>query len=92
MNIDPIQILQVTFYSKIVNEVINIVAHKNINMSYLFIVFLLYKIITTDKSKEYFENYYNKWINTEEESILIIPQHKRIFTTYAGSQSRETVQ
>jgi hypothetical protein len=40
----------------------------------------------------YFERYYNKWRNPEEESILIIPQHKRIFTTYSGGQSRETVQ
>jgi hypothetical protein len=58
---------------------------------YLFFVFLLYKITTDRKCKEYLENQYNNWYKTEE-SILIIPQHKRIFTTYCGGQSRETVQ
>jgi len=92
MNIDPVQILQVTLYSKVVNEIINATANNHINMVYILAVFIVYKLTKVPQCKMYFERYYNKWRNPEEESILIIPQHKRIFTTYSGGQSRETVQ
>jgi hypothetical protein len=92
MNIDPVQILQVTLYSKVVNELINATTNNHINMIYLLAAFIIYKLTKVPQCKMYFESYYNKWRNPEEESILIIPQHKRIFTTYSGGQSRETVQ
>ena len=84
-------ILQVTLYSKLVAE-LSRVSENNINIRYLFIAFLIYKIFTTPYFVEPFQNFCEKWQRSKDESVLIIPQHKRIFTTYTGNQTRESVQ
>ena len=92
MNIDPIQILEVTMYSKIVNESVSLVT-KNNNYIYLgMLMFMLYKIIKVDYIKCAAENWLERWTNKEDEAVIIIPQHKRVFVTYCGSQTRESVQ
>ena len=55
MNIDPIQILYVTLYSKITNEIAKSI---NINSQHVFfisIVFCLYKIINIESLKIWFD-------------------------------------
>lgn len=92
MHIDPVQILQVTLYSKIANEAM-IMATKDSKYIYVVLcLFMLYKIFNTEYANQQYAHWLRKWIHSDEENIIIIPQHKRIFTTYAGSQSRETVQ
>lgn len=92
MSVDPIHIIQVTMYSKIINELMNFTTKQNFNISYILFVFTLYKIVTSDFCKEYIEKYSNKLRGKNDESVIIIPQHKRIFSTHSGGQSRETVQ
>lgn len=92
MQIDPVQVVQVTLYSKIVNEAMTLVTKENKYIYIALFLFMLYKIFNTEYVREYYENWTKSWTNTPEESIIIIPQHKRIFTTYSGSQMRESVQ
>lgn len=92
MNIDPLQIVQVTFYSKIVNEVITRASAENKYIYVVLLLFMLYKIFNTEYVRERYVKMIQSWTNLPEESVIIIPQHKRIFTTHAGSQTRETVQ
>jgi len=92
MNIDPFQIVQVTLYSKIVNEIMTRVSAENKYIYVVLFLFMLYKIINIEYVQEHYEKWVQSWKNSPEENVIIIPQHKRIFTTYAGSQSRETVQ
>lgn len=92
MHIDPIQIVQVTLYSKIVNEAMTLVSN---DVKYVYtavFLFMLYKLFNTKYVQEYYNNLALLWSNMAEESVIIIPQHKRIFTTYSGSQMRESVQ
>jgi len=92
MHIDPVQIVQVTLYSKIVNEVMTMASAENKYMYFVAFLFMLYKLFNTEYVREHYENWTQSWANSSEESIIIIPQHKRIFTTHSGSQCRETVQ
>ena len=92
MSVDPIHVLQVSMYSKIIGEFMNLVSIEKINIHYIICVFIIYKIITSPICKEYIENNLNQWRSENDESIIIIPQHKRIFSTYSGGQLRESVQ
>ena len=92
MSVDPIHVLQVSMYSKIIGEVMNFVSIEKINIHYLVCVFLLYQIFTSPVCKEYVEKYFNYWRSENDESVIIIPQHKRVFSTHSGGHTRETVQ
>jgi len=92
MNVDPIHILQVTLYSKIVNETVTLASQNNKYIYVLLLIFMLYKISKLDYVKNGAEKWFHSWSKNEDEAVIIIPQHKRIFTTYSGGQSRESVQ
>lgn len=92
MSVDPIHIIQVTMYSKIIGEVMNFIKIEKINIQYVVCIFILYQIFTSPVCKEYAEKYFNRLRGENDESVIIIPQHKRVFSTHSGSHTRETVQ
>uniref|UniRef100_A0A6C0B6N0 AAA+ ATPase domain-containing protein n=1 Tax=viral metagenome TaxID=1070528 RepID=A0A6C0B6N0_9ZZZZ len=92
MHIDPVQIIQLTLYSKIVNEATILATKDNKYIYFTIFLFLVYKIFHTEYIQQQYTDWLDSWSHSDEENIIIIPQHKRIFTTYSGSQSRETVQ
>jgi hypothetical protein len=92
MSVDPIHVLQVSMYSKIISELMKFASIEKINIHYIVCVFILYQIFTSPVCKEHIEKYFNKWKNENDESVIIIPQHKRVFSTHSGGHTRETVQ
>jgi len=92
MNVDPIQILQVTMYSKIINETISVATENNKYIYWGLFLFAMVRVVQLPYTKQYLKNWLDSWEKKRDESFIIIPQHKRVFTTFCGGQSRETVQ
>lgn len=89
MNIDPTQILEVTLYSKIANEAMSLAGQNN---NYIYLMLAFFVIYKCSKLKYLVEPWFERWFRREDEAVIIIPQHKRIFTMVSGGQTRETVQ
>jgi len=74
---DPLHILQITLYSKILNEITTKI---DMNINNLFIIGLLYlvfKLMNTENIQKYIFG-----LLVSKESSLMIPQHKQISYTY----------
>jgi hypothetical protein len=91
MNIDPLQILQVTLYSKITNEYIGTALNSTSGIIISVLLLVGYKIMTN----EHIEEIYTSWLQfftRENDSAMTIPQHKRTYKTWIMGTSRESCQ
>jgi len=91
MNIDPLQILQVTLYSKITNEYIGTALNSTSGIIISVLLLVGYKIMTN----EHIEEIYTSWLQfftKENDSAMTIPQHKRNYKTWIMGASRESCQ
>jgi len=89
MNIDPLQILQVTIYSKIINEVSN-----NINSRYMSLIICLF-IALKIYENDYFQDKVSSYLMNMKDrgnSFIIIPYHKKRVMTWVSGGSKETTQ
>jgi hypothetical protein len=90
MNVDPLQILHVTIYSKIINEILKNIP-TDLNITYIAFLYIAYKILTNNTFEKYFNDFISKIINSNE-STMIIPQHKRKYIGWIGGSNKETIQ
>lgn len=90
MHIDPLQIIQVTLYSKILNELTN---HANMRTPHIFlmvIIFLVYKVLNTNESKVWIQ-YTINYSRNKSECYITIPYHKRNLTQQCYGVAKENV-
>jgi len=92
MNVDPFQIMQVTLYSKLMNDGLTNVLNNETNVWVAVLVLFFYKLITDDYLKYYIRDLIDALRANDDESAIVIPQHKRSITCYSGGTSRENVQ
>jgi hypothetical protein len=90
MNINPLQLIQVTFYSKIINEFTTIMSDKPNYLIGIAIFYMILKFMETDAMQHYIQEYYNT-INPSDCSITI-PYHKRNLSTMCYGVTKENVQ
>jgi len=90
---DPINIVQVTLYSKLVTEaLVNLPTN---NFRYVFAIMsllTLYKLINSRSIKDYVYDYFQKIIEDKNECVIIVPQHNRKILTHVFSTTKETIQ
>lgn len=90
MQIDPIQILEVSLYSKVTNDLLTDGAFKSINIVSLGLLYLVYKLFTTPHIKEWiYDKIYNT--NTNADCFITIPYHKRNLTQQCFGVAKENV-
>jgi hypothetical protein len=87
---DPLQILQISVYSKLINEYSSSILTDKYNLLLCGGLFVCYKLFTT----EYFTTALNDILNlfNENECSIIIPQHTKIYKTYTFSGTKEALQ
>ena len=76
---DPLNILQVTLYSKIFNKMATKLNMTTKNIVLVGLIYIGFKICDTD----YIQKYINKIINQSNESSITISQHKQTFYSYS---------
>jgi SpoVK/Ycf46/Vps4 family AAA+-type ATPase len=90
MNIDPLQILQVTLYSKITNAFFESGSLNSINITFLSIAYCIYKILNNQYIRELIDDFlYNSTYNTE--CLITIPYHKRNLTQHSFGVQKENI-
>lgn len=76
---DTLNILQVTLYSKIFNEIATKLNMTTKNILLVGLIYIGFKICDTD----YIQKHINKIINQSNESSITISQHKQTFYSYS---------
>jgi hypothetical protein len=90
MHIDPFQIIQVSLYSKIINEFSNNVTLGAPQIVLLTIVYFLYKFLNTNESKAWLQDIINNSRN-KSECYITIPYHKRNLTQQSFGVAKENI-
>ena len=88
MNIDPVQILQVQLYSKLMTDLIPQVVLTNTNMIFFTLCIVVYNTIQFEFIRKKISDVYDSYV-THNESYIIIPYHKMTYKTgggYAGAK------
>ena len=90
MHVDPIHILQVTLYSKLITEFLS----KNDMPSTIImvIVFGIYKFFTSGSMKDHIHDYIIQFMERKNECAIVIPQHNRKIVSHVFSTTKETTQ
>lgn len=89
MHIDPINLLQVSLYSKLMNDGIQNDIRYTIALMFLF---ALYKFVTTGSMRDHIYDYIQQLLENTNECAIIIPQHNRKIVSYVYSTTKESVQ
>jgi hypothetical protein len=90
MHIDPLQVIQVTLYSKIINEFTNAPALNTHHIIFITIGFVLYKLLITEESKAWLYEVINNSKNSSE-CYITIPYHKRNLTQQCFGVAKENI-
>jgi len=90
MHVDPINILQVTLYSKLITEFLS----KNDTPYTIFFVILfgIYKFFSSGAMRDHIHDYFIEFMERRNECSIIIPQHNRKILTYICTTTKETTQ
>ena len=91
MFVNPIQLLQVSIYSKIMNEISPMIFSNTYNVIICILLFGIYNFSKT----ELYENYISKNLYTlfgNEESRIVIPTHKKLYSSYGFGTVKERTQ
>ena len=88
MNIDPVQILQVQLYSKLMTDLIPQVVLTNTNMIFFALCIVVYNTIQFDFIRKKVSDLYDSYV-THNESYLIIPYHKMTYKTGGFGGAKE---
>jgi len=91
MSIDPLQILQVTMYSKFIQEYIESVLKSKTGITFFILAIVLYKIASHDRVEQMITDFIDS-IQNANDSVLTIPQHKRSYKIWAMGSARESTQ
>lgn len=89
MHIDPINLLQVSLYSKLMTNGIQNDIRYTIALMFLFAV---YKFVTTGCIRDYIYDYIQQLIENTNECAIIIPQHNRKIVSFVYSTTKESTQ
>ena len=93
MQMDPMNIIQVTLYSKLVTELLSQLPTNDFRYVFAIIPILtLYKLINSRSIKDYVYDYFQKIIEDKNECVIIVPQHNRKILTHVFSTTKETIQ
>lgn len=90
MYVDPIQIVQVTLYSKIMNEFTNSANMGTPHIILLTLGYFLYKILNTDDTKAWLHDTIN-YSRNKSECYITIPYHKRNLTQQSFGIAKENI-
>jgi len=90
MHIDPLQIIQVTLYSKIINEFANSTHMGTPQFFLLAVVYILFKFLNNDKSKAWLDEIIN-YSRNKTECYITIPYHKRNLTQQSFGVAKENI-
>lgn len=81
--IDPIQILQVTLYSKVLNELSTKLFINNYTLVYFVFIYFLYQLVSTDTIKHKCKDFFNAFTYGNSSS-LTITGHRKVYQTGFG--------
>jgi len=90
MHVDPIQIIQVTLYSKIINEFTSNVNQGTLHIALLTAVFFLYKLLNNDDVQIWLQETIH-YSRSKSECYITIPYHKRNLTQQSFGVAKENV-
>ena len=90
MHVDPFQIIQVTLYSKIINELTKSSNMQTPHIIIIVILFFIYKVLNTNESKAWLDEVINNSRN-KTECYITIPYHKRNLTQQCFGVAKENV-
>jgi len=90
MNIDPLQILQVSLYSKLTGELLNSESMNFFNIVLFGFGYAAYKLLGTDYVKDWINNLLFN-ISSKTECFITIPYHKRNLTQQSFGVAKENV-
>jgi hypothetical protein len=90
MHVDPIQIIQVTLYSKIINEFTSNVNQGTLHIVLLTAVFFLYKLLNNDDVQIWLQETIH-YSRSKSECYITIPYHKRNLTQQSFGVAKENV-
>ena len=90
MHVDPIHILQVTLYSKLITEFLS----KNDTPYTIIIVIMfgVYKFFASGSIKDHIHDYIIQFMERKNECAIIIPQHNRKIVSHVYSTTKESTQ
>jgi hypothetical protein len=93
MHVDPMNIVQVTLYSKLVTESLAQLPTNDIRYIFIIMTMLsLYKLINSRSIKDYIYEYFQKILEDKNECVIIVPQHNRKIITHVFSTTKESTQ
>ena len=76
--IDPLQILQVTLYSKVLNELSTKLFVNNYTLVYFVFIYFAYKLVSTDTIKQKCKDVFNSFTYGNSSS-LTITGHRKVY-------------
>lgn len=89
MHIDPINLLQVSLYSKLMTDgVQNDIRYTIVLIS----LFAVYKFVTTGSMRDHIYDYIQQLLENKNECAIIIPQHNRKIVSFVFSTTKESTQ
>lgn len=91
MHFDPFQIIQVTLYSKIINEFTNSSNMQTSHIIFMALIYFLYKVLNTNESKAWLDEIIN-YSRNKSECYITIPYHKRNLIQQSFGVAKENVQ
>lgn len=90
MHVDPLQIIQVTLYSKIINEFTNSANMGTSHIVLLAFIYFLYKLLNTEDAKVWLLDTIN-YSRNKSECYITIPYHKRNLTQQSFGVAKENI-
>ena len=84
--IDPLHILQVTIYSKVLNELSTKLFINNYNLVYFVFIYFIYQIFSSEMVQNKMKHVFNKF-NHGNSSSLTITGHRKVYHTgFSGNK------
>jgi len=90
MHVDPFQIIQVTLYSKIINELTKSSNIQTLHIIFIVVLFFIYKVLNTNESKAWLDEIIN-YSRNKSECYITIPYHKRNLTQQCFGVAKENI-
>lgn len=84
--IDLLQILQVTIYSKVLNELSTKLFINNYNLVYFVFIYFIYQIFSSEMVQNKMKHVFNKFNNSNSTSLTITGHRKVYQTGFGGSK------